>query len=187
MTPELKEPVVPMPFDGFTLEDYAQKMLDDYTAAGVPASDVYPQSFQPEVIRYWLKNGGEFAKQAVFLDETLDTAPRIKEMPEWRKAGLNYLSPAMPMLVKDEGGKLVPSDYAKAAKDNGFKLITWTLERSGPLARGGGWYFTGIENHAKKDGDTYKYLDVLAKDVGISGIFSDWPATVTYYANCKGL
>ena len=147
----------------------------------------HPQSFQPEVIRYWLKNGGEFAKQAVFLDETLDTAPRIKEMPEWRKAGLNYLSPAMPMLVKDEGGKLVPSDYAKAAKDNGFKLITWTLERSGPLARGGGWYFTGIENHAKKDGDTYKYLDVLAKDVGISGIFSDWPATVTYYANCKGL
>ena len=187
MTPELKEPVVPMPFDGFTLEDYAQKMLDDYTAAGVPASDVYPQSFQPEVIRYWLKTGGEFAKQAVFLDETLDTAPRIKEMPEWRKAGLNYLSPAMPMLVKDEGSKLVPSDYAKAAKDNGFKLITWTLERSGPLARGGGWYFTGIENHAKKDGDTYKYLDVLAKDVGISGIFSDWPATVTYYANCKGL
>ena len=187
MTPELKEPVVPMPFDGFTLEDYAQKMLDDYTAAGVPASDVYPQSFQPEVIRYWLKNGGEFGKQAVYLDETLDTAARIKEMPEWRKAGLNYLSPAMPMLVKDEGGKLVPSDYAKAAKENGFKLITWTLERSGPLARGGGWYFTGIENHGKKDGDIYKYLDVLAKDVGISGIFSDWPATVTYYANCKKL
>jgi glycerophosphoryl diester phosphodiesterase len=25
---------------------------------------------------------------------------------------------------------------------------------------------------------------VLAKDVGILGIFSDWPATVTYYANC---
>jgi glycerophosphoryl diester phosphodiesterase len=30
-------------------------------------------------------------------------------------------------------------------------------------------------------------LDVLAQDVGIEGIFSDWPATVTYYANCKGL
>jgi glycerophosphoryl diester phosphodiesterase len=28
---------------------------------------------------------------------------------------------------------------------------------------------------------------VLAKDVGIMGIFSDWPATVTYYANCMGL
>ena len=30
-------------------------------------------------------------------------------------------------------------------------------------------------------------LDVLAKEVGILGIFSDWPATVTYYANCMGL
>ena len=30
-------------------------------------------------------------------------------------------------------------------------------------------------------------LDVLARDVGIIGIFSDWPATVTYYANCFGL
>jgi len=171
---------VPRPFDGFTLEDYAQKMLDDYTAAGVPASDVYPQSFQPEVIRYWLKNGGEFAKQAVFLDETLDTAPRIKEMPEWRKAGLNYLSPAMPMLVKDEGGKLVPSDYAKAAKDNGFKLITWTLERSGPLARGGGWYFTGIENHAKKDGDTYKFApgNENVIDAHIYQIKPDLPASM---------
>jgi glycerophosphoryl diester phosphodiesterase len=28
---------------------------------------------------------------------------------------------------------------------------------------------------------------VLARDVGIKGIFSDWPATVTYYANCMGL
>ena len=117
----------------------------------------------------------------------LDTAPRIKEMPEWRKAGLNYLSPAMPMLVKDDGGKLVPSDYAKAAKRQRLQADYLDAGALRPLARGGGWYFTGIENHAKKDGDTYKYLDVLAKDVGISGIFSDWPATVTYYANCKGL
>jgi hypothetical protein len=28
---------------------------------------------------------------------------------------------------------------------------------------------------------------VLAQDVGILGIFSDWPGTVTYYANCVGL
>jgi glycerophosphoryl diester phosphodiesterase len=28
---------------------------------------------------------------------------------------------------------------------------------------------------------------VLARKVGILGIFSDWPATVTYYANCMGL
>ncbi|WP_235281861.1 hypothetical protein [Methyloterricola oryzae] len=38
-----------------------------------------------------------------------------------------------------------------------------------------------------RDGDMMRVLDVLAEDVGIRGIFSDWPATVTYYANCKGL
>ena len=108
-------------------------------------------------------------------------------MPELRKAGVNYLAPAMPMLVKADGDKIVPSDYAKAAKDNGFKLISWTLERSGPLANGGGWYYTGINDLIKKDGDMLKLLDVLAQDVGIVGLFSDWPATVTYYANCKGL
>jgi len=27
-------------------------------------------------------------------------------------------------------------------------------------------------------------LDVLAKDVGVIGIFSDWPASASYYASC---
>jgi glycerophosphoryl diester phosphodiesterase len=39
----------------------------------------------------------------------------------------------------------------------------------------------------RKDSDMYKALDVLASKVGILGIFSDRPATVTYYANCMGL
>ncbi|MDF2782555.1 MAG: glpQ, partial [Geminicoccaceae bacterium] len=30
-------------------------------------------------------------------------------------------------------------------------------------------------------------MDVLAQDVGIVGLFSDWPATTTFYANCFGL
>ena len=33
----------------------------------------------------------------------------------------------------------------------------------------------------------YLALDALARKVGILRIFSDWPATVTYYANCMGL
>jgi glycerophosphoryl diester phosphodiesterase len=35
--------------------------------------------------------------------------------------------------------------------------------------------------------DARKALDVLARQVGISGIFSDRPATATYYVNCMGL
>jgi hypothetical protein len=30
-------------------------------------------------------------------------------------------------------------------------------------------------------------LDVLAKQVGIRGMFSDWPATTTFYASCMGV
>ena len=37
------------------------------------------------------------------------------------------------------------------------------------------------------DGVTFEALDVLAMRVGVVGVFSDWPATVTYYANCMGL
>lgn len=33
----------------------------------------------------------------------------------------------------------------------------------------------------------YQVIDVLAQDVGVTGIFSDWPATVSYYASCMGL
>ena len=36
-------------------------------------------------------------------------------------------------------------------------------------------------------GDTYELLDVLARDVGMLGIFSDCPGPVTYYASCMGL
>ncbi len=187
MTPELKTPVVKMPFDGMTQADFAQKMIDEYKAADVPASDVFPQSFLYDDIEYWIKKNPEFGKQAVFLDEELDTAKRIADMPKLREAGVNYLAPAMPMLVTAKDGKIVPSEYAKAAKANNLKLISWSLERSGPLASGGGWYYTGINDLIKKDGDMLKLLDVLISDVGIVGLFSDWPATVTYYANCKKL
>ena len=37
------------------------------------------------------------------------------------------------------------------------------------------------------DGDTFTVLDVLAKQVGVIGVFSDWPATTTFYANCMNL
>ena len=39
----------------------------------------------------------------------------------------------------------------------------------------------------KVNGDILTTLDVLGRQVGIRGIFSDWAATVTYYANCMGL
>ena len=74
-----------------------------------------------------------------------------------------------------------------AAKAAGLKIVTWTAERSGPLDGGVGWYFKSLRGAVTGDGDLYRVIDVLAQDVGVSGIFSDWPATVTFYANCMGL
>ena len=48
----------------------------------------------------------------------------------------------------------------------------------------GGWYFQTVGSVLENEGDILVALDVLARDVGIIGMFSDWPATTTYYANC---
>lgn len=45
------------------------------------------------------------------------------------------------VLVTLEGEKIVPSIYAKEANDAGLQIITWTLERSGLLMDGGGYYY----------------------------------------------
>lgn len=67
-TPELKTPSVIMPFDGYTQQMFAQAMIDEYKKAGIPASDVFPQSFSLDDILYWIKNEPEYGKQAVLLD-----------------------------------------------------------------------------------------------------------------------
>lgn len=193
-TPELKSPKVSMPYEEFSQENYAQKMLDEYKAAGVPPKDVWAQSFDLRDIQYWLKAEPEFAKQAVYLDgryrdgiDPSNPSSFSPSMAELKSLGLNYIAPPLWMLVTLKDDKIVPSAYAIEAKKAGLKLITWTLERSGPLQKGGGWYYKSIKGAVKTDGAMYELLHVLAKDVGIAGIFSDWPATTTYYANCMGL
>jgi glycerophosphoryl diester phosphodiesterase len=189
MTPELKGASVEMPYEGdYTQEIYAQQMINEYKAAGVNPRHVFAQSFNLDDVLYWIENEPRFGKQAVYLDGYYDASDEtIALMPELAEKGVNYLAPPMWMLVTLENGEIVPSDYALNAKANDLKLITWTLERSGPLQNGGGWYYQSIKDATSDDGITMVLLDVLAQDVGIEGIFSDWPATVTYYANCKGL
>lgn len=189
-TPELKTPSVQMPYNGFSQEDYAQAMIDEYKAAGVPASDVWAQSFNLSDVLYWIKAEPEFGAQAVYLVEwhdgfnEQDQSTWKQDFASLRAQGVNYLAPSMNMLLTDDNDKVEASAYAKAAKEEGLKLITWTLERSGPLANGGGWYFRSLKNTTDNDADYFEVLDVLAQEVGIEGMFSDWPATTTYYASC---
>ena len=197
MTPELKAPSVTMPYEGdYTQEKYAQQLIDEYKKVGISPGDVFAQSFNLNDVLYWLEKEPRFGKQGVYLDgrysvEGFDhdnPSTWSPNMEELFTRGVRIVAPPMWMLVKvDEQGHIVPSEYAKYAKAAGLEIITWTIERSGPLKTGGDWYFQSVKEVIDNDGDMLEVLHVLAKDVGILGIFSDWPATVTYYANCKNL
>ncbi|WP_407151977.1 glycerophosphodiester phosphodiesterase family protein [Bradyrhizobium sp. ORS 86] len=192
--PELKAPEVPMPFDGdYTQEKYATQMLAAYKAAGIPASDVFPQSFNLRDIIYWVKTEPGFAKQAIYLDERTGLDPNKPEtwkpsMAELKASGVAILGPPIhAMLTLNDKREIVPSAYARAAKAAGLDLIGWSLERDGPLNKGGGFYHKSVKAAIDRDGDTLTVLDVLTKQVGVRAMFSDWPATTTFYANCMGM
>lgn len=193
MTPELKSPSVEMPFMNFTQEMYAQKLVDECTAAEVPAEDVWLQSFNLDDVLYWVKETPRFGLQAVYLDDRYnvegfssnDPATIKPTMRSLFRQGVRYIAPPLWMLLRTNANDhIVPSPYARLAYKNGLKIITWTLERSG--APPAGWYMQSIQDAVRKDGDIYTVLDVLTNKVKIEGIFTDWPSTVTFYANCFG-
>ena len=186
-----------MPYEGdYTQAAYAQQMIDEYKAAGVAPDQVLAQSFNLEDVKYWLAQEPAFGAQAVYLDDRDETAaldPMRAEtwkpsMAELKAAGVNILAPPIwYMLTLDDDRRMIPSPYARAAKEAGLELIGWSFERSGPLTDGGGWYYQSVKDAITKDGDMMVALDTLTQQVGIKALFSDWPATVTYYASCMGL
>lgn len=177
-------------------EAYAQKMIDEFKAAGVDPRDVWPQSFNVADVLYWIRQEPRFGRQAVYLDDIDPSAnlPRLSlgELRELKRQGVKIIAPPMfALLAVDSAGTIVPSAYARDIKGLGFDIITWSFERA-DLRRGAanaGFYYLFDPNGdaVKKDSDMYKALDALARKVNVIGIFSDWPATVTYYANCMGL
>ena len=191
MTPELKSPVVPMPFRGFSQADYAQKMIDEYKAAGVKAKDVWAQSFDKNDVLYWIAKEPAFGRQAVYLDdaETVADLPTAGELEGYRQQGIRiWAPPTFALLALNGKNEIVASQAAKNAKAAGLDIITWSLERSGRFSDlNGNFYFQTVEKGISREGDLMTVIDVLAKDVGTRAIFSDWAAPVTYYANCMNL
>ena len=200
MTPELKEPLVDMPFESggdapYTQADYASQLIEEYREAGIDPSRVWPQSFDQGDVEHWIETAPEFGRQAVMLDDRyadegfdpMDETTWSPTMTEFATLGVTHLAPPTWMLVTtDEGGTIVPSPYARAAADAGLKLIAWTLERSGPAPDAEEWYFQSLGGAPSigTPGVALELLDVLARDVGVVGVFSDWPATTTFYAHC---
>lgn len=178
---------------------YAQAMIDDYKAARVSPRKVWAQSFNKDDILYWIKSDPDFGKQAVYLDDANVPAelPNAAELKGYASLGIRIVAPPMwALLAVDAHGKIVPSQYAKDAKAAGLDIITWTLERSGRIVEevlptkgtaSPSFYYQTTLDALHNDGDILTTLDVLARQVGILGIFSDWSGTVSYYASCMGL
>jgi glycerophosphoryl diester phosphodiesterase len=101
-------------------------------------------------------------------------------------------APHMPVLLKASADdtQITPSEYAKRARQAGFDLIAWTTERSGRIVEDvlvegdDTFYYQTTLDALTNDGAILRTIDVLAQDVGIIGLFSDWPVTTTFYANC---
>jgi glycerophosphoryl diester phosphodiesterase len=178
--------------------NYAQAMINDYKAARISPRRVWAQSFNKEDVLYWIGHEPAFGRQAVYLDDANVPAdlPSAAELKSYRSQGIRIVAPPMWALLTTQNGKIVPSQYALNAKFAKLDLITWTLERSGRIVEEvlptkgtstpSSYYQTTLDA-LTNDGDIMVTLDVLARQVGILGIFSDWSGTVSYYASCMGL
>lgn len=187
-TPELKLPEVPMPFNGYTQEQYAQQLVDTYRDAGVPVDRIWPQSFHYPDILFWLEHDPEFGAQAILLDETLPLEAAVANLTAYKDAGVRIVAPPTSYLLKAENGTIVPSEYADKANELGLDIISWSLERSPPIAEAkGDYYYENFEGGLHRDGDLLVAIDVLAQKVGVKKMFADWTGTITFYANCVGL
>jgi len=190
MVPELKQPIVDMPYDGMTQPQFAQRLIDDYRTAGVPPSAVWPQSFNLADILYWIEHEPAFGRQAVYLEdaESVQQLPDAAEFKRLQAHGVRIWAPPLfALLALDEHGAIVPSTSARDARDAGLELVAWSLERSGPLGAGhNGWYYQSVDAALRNDSDVLKVLDVLARQAHVRAVFSDWPGTTTFYANCTG-
>lgn len=197
-TPELKEVTDGFGDSGLTQEDYARKLIRAYTDAGIAHGRVWPQSFDLDDIRLWIREFPDFGKQAVWLDgrnpaQMAQTPPNSEEFAALKQAGLNIIAPSMPLLLAtDEANHIVPSDYAVRAKAAGLDMISWSSDRSGRIVEDvlngdNAYYYQTTLDALSNDGDILVTIDVLAQDVGVIGVFSDWPATTSFYANCMDL
>jgi glycerophosphoryl diester phosphodiesterase len=159
---------------------------------------VWAQSFDQNDVLYWVANEPEFGTQAVFLDdaEVLEDLPSADDLSAYVAAGIRIVAPPTWALLTVEDGKIVPSAYAKAVKAAGLGIIAWTLERSGRIVQdvlptkgteSPSFYYQSTLDALKNDGDILTTIDVLAQQVGVLGIFSDWSGTVSYYASCFDL
>ena len=195
MTPELKAPEVPMPYEG------------DYTPGGLrPADDRRVQGGGRRRPHVSGAQSFNLQRRAV-LDRRTSRASASRRSTSTIAQRPGATLPRSPMLQSPTGSRAsrssrrrmwalltlddrragsCPSDYART---RGAPASTSSPGRSSAPGRSrtGGRLLLPVR-HARRSTTTATrstLLDVLARKVGVLGVFSDWAATVTYYANCR--
>jgi len=159
MIPELKAPQVSMPFDGdYSQTEYASQMINEYIDAGIDSKRVSPQSFNLQDINHWNQTSPDFGSNAVYLDGRYrDTAFDINDITSW--------SPTMDELVAQGIQTLASPVWMLVTLDD--------------------WYYQSVQASISNEGDVFRVIDTLVNDVGVTGIFSDWPITTAYFEACS--
>lgn len=180
----------------------ADQLIRDYREAGISPEQVWIQSFDPKVILHWLATAPDFAHRVVWLDgryrldgydHRSSEAHAIFE--SMREAGLRTIAPPVWMLVEAGAAGPVPSRYAEAAREAGLDLVTWTLERSGSLVTGGGWYYQTLNGlnpvpdspgsyRVRGEADQLRVLAFLFDELDVQGVFTDWAETTALVDRC---
>lgn len=194
-TPEIKAPDVDMPFGNFSQRDFVMKVISEYEEYHIPSNHVWLQSATLKDIEYVVSET-EYGEQAVVLDFEDDRfgvrADDEAFLDKVKSTGAKYVAPPMFKLVAPEDGMIVASEFAALIKERELHIITWTLGRTeGPLEKSEStdYYWQTLQGQGLNltAGSRFELLDVLYKEVGIEGIFDDWPAVTTFYANCMDI
>jgi glycerophosphoryl diester phosphodiesterase len=181
-----------MPFHGYTQQQYACDMIKTFIRRGIDLKSLWPQSFNPPDIIQWLAEYHDFGKQAIYLYKSGETpanySAAVARLPGIKTQGANIISPSFTyfLTLTPDNKTIVPSAYAKAVKEAGLDIITWTFERFGTLAgvaADNDYYYTSIASDMHYNGQLDEILDVLRRQTGIEAIFTDWASTAPYFAN----
>jgi glycerophosphoryl diester phosphodiesterase len=146
---------------GISRNDYRDAIVLEYIESEVLPHDVYLQSSQIEDIEYWNNVYPAFSAQTVYL-----MTNRQYSLESLQAKGVNIIAPIYTLLIEEHNGQLKLTDYAKRIQQSGFEVMSWTVDRR-------------QSNH-----NELEVLDILHRQLNVSGVFSDWPVTTSFYANC---
>ncbi len=159
-----------MPYDGMSQQQFAQRLIDDYKSGRRAARARCGRSRSTSAdILYWIEREPEFGRQAVYLEDA-ESARQLPDAAEFKRLHAQgvriWAPPLFALLALDDRGAIVPSQSARDARAAGLELVTWSLERSGPLGAGqNGWYYQTVDTALRSDSDVLQVLDVLARQV----------------------